>query len=208
LSAVAAWYIGDILRNAPPPTHAKPGEIAYKTGTSYGFRDAWAVGFDGRHTIAVWAGRADGAATPGLAGRIAAAPLLFDAFARLAPKRAPLPDAPSGTLRVANGELPPPLRRFRETTADATSGAYLEPPVQIAFPPDRTVLELDDQDGNTIVAKAEGGVLPLTWLVDGVPVASEPFKREVELPTDSRGFLKVVVIDAKGRADRVVVRLK
>src|SRR5438093_9487924 len=79
LSPVAAWYVADILRNAPAPANAKPGELAYKTGTSYGFRDAWAVGYDGRHTIAVWVGRPDGAATPGLAGRTAAAPLLFDA---------------------------------------------------------------------------------------------------------------------------------
>ena len=91
LSAVAAWYVSDILRNAPTPANAKPGQLAYKTGTSYGFRDAWAVGYDGRHTIAVWVGRPDGAATPGLAGRTAAAPLLFDAFARLSTRREPLP---------------------------------------------------------------------------------------------------------------------
>ena len=65
LSPVAAWYVTDILRNAPAPANARPGQIAYKTGTSYGFRDAWAVGYDGRHTIAVWVGRPDGAATPG-----------------------------------------------------------------------------------------------------------------------------------------------
>ena len=99
-------------RRRPTPS---PGSIAYKTGTSYGFRDAWAVGYDGRHTIAVWVGRPDGAATPGLAGRTAAAPLLFDAFARLSPRRARRsPPAPSGALRVAGTDLPPPLKRFRE----------------------------------------------------------------------------------------------
>ena len=100
LSPVAAWYVTDILRHAPAPANAKPGQIAYKTGTSYGFRDAWAIGYDGRHTIAVWVGRPDGAATPGLAGRVAAAPILFDAFARLTPRRAPLPAAPTGALLV------------------------------------------------------------------------------------------------------------
>ena len=90
LSPVAAWYVTDILKDAPPPPNAKGGRIAYKTGTSYGYRDAWAVGYDGRHTIAVWVGRPDGAATPGLIGRTAAAPMLFDAFARLGDRRAPL----------------------------------------------------------------------------------------------------------------------
>ena len=45
---------------------ASPGRIAFKTGTSYGYRDAWSVGFDGRHTIGVWVGRPDGAPVPGL----------------------------------------------------------------------------------------------------------------------------------------------
>jgi penicillin-binding protein 1C len=206
LSPVAAWYIADILRNAPAPANAKPGELAYKTGTSYGFRDAWAVGYDGRHTIAVWVGRPDGAATPGLAGRTAAAPILFDAFARLAPRRAPLPAAPSGTLNVAAGDLPPPLKRFREARDEPAAGLYLEPAVQIAFPPDRSELDIDDGAG--IVVKAEGGALPLTWLVDGVPIDSDPTRREAELPAASRGFLKLSVIDAKGRADGVTIRLK
>jgi len=208
LSPVAAWYVTDILRNAPAPAHAKPGQIAYKTGTSYGFRDAWAVGYDGRHTIAVWVGRPDGAATPGLAGRTAAAPLLFDAFAHLSTRRTPLPAAPAGALRMAGSDLPPPLKRFRDAADTTPPGAYLEPAVQIAFPPDRSELDLDDGDGTSLVVKAEGGALPLTWLVDGVPIGSDPARREAELPAGSRGFLKLSVIDAKGRADRVTVRIK
>jgi penicillin-binding protein 1C len=207
LSPVAAWYVSDILRNAPPPANAKPGQLAYKTGTSYGFRDAWAVGYDGRHTIAVWAGRPDGAATPGLAGRTAAAPLLFDAFARISTRRAPLPAAPSGALIAAAADLPPPLKRFREARDDSVPGAYTEPAVQIAFPPDRSELDVED-DGAGVVVKAEGGTLPLIWLVDGVPIESDPIRREAELPASTRGFHKVSVIDANGRADRVTIRLK
>ena len=80
---VAAWYVADILRGAPPPANALSGRIAFKTGTSYGFRDALAVGFDRGTTIAVWVGRPDNGPTPGLIGRQAAAPILFDAFERL-----------------------------------------------------------------------------------------------------------------------------
>ena len=82
LDPVAAWYVGNILIGAPPPDNAMPGRIAFKTGTSYGYRDAWAVGFDGRMTIGVWVGQADGAPVPGLYGRGSAAPILFDAFSR------------------------------------------------------------------------------------------------------------------------------
>ena len=59
-------------------------KIAWKTGTSYGFRDAWALGFNDNYLVAVWAGNADGEGRPGLTGVSAAAPLLFDIF-RLLP---------------------------------------------------------------------------------------------------------------------------
>ncbi|WP_204310693.1 hypothetical protein, partial [Escherichia coli] len=52
----AAWAVGDILTDAPAPEAALSGRYAFKTGTSYGFRDAWAIGFDGQRTIAVWVG--------------------------------------------------------------------------------------------------------------------------------------------------------
>jgi penicillin-binding protein 1C len=59
-----------------------------------------------------------------------------------------------------------------------------------------------------IVLKAEGGALPLTWLVDGAPIASEPHRREAFWQPSGRGFAKLTVIDANGRVDRVVVRLR
>ncbi len=213
MSQVAAWYLTDILRNAPAPANAKPGEIAYKTGTSYGFRDAWAVGYDGRYTIAVWVGRPDATATPGLAGRTAAAPILFDAFARISRTRTPFPAAPSGAIRTAMQELPPPLKRFREAGENggrdwSQPEAYVDPPVQIAFPPDRSELEMDGSDDTRITVKVEGGALPLTWLVDGVPVEADPNRREATLPAGTSGFYRLSVIDAKGRADRVTVRIK
>ena len=68
---VAAWYVGKILLGTPPPENAAGGRIAFKTGTSYGYRDAWAVGFDGKRTIGVWVGRPDGAPVSGLVGRTA-----------------------------------------------------------------------------------------------------------------------------------------
>ena len=106
---VAAWYVADILRGAPPPANALKGRIAFKTGTSYGFRDALAIGFDSRTTIAVWVGRPDNAPTPGLIGREAAAPILFDAFERLGRAIEPI-RPPKGVLAAAiSADLPPPF---------------------------------------------------------------------------------------------------
>src|SRR5690606_16493132 len=68
ISPEAAWLVADILAGLPPPASAPAHRIAYKTGTSYGHRDAWAVGFDGAHVVGVWLGRPDGAALPGAFG--------------------------------------------------------------------------------------------------------------------------------------------
>jgi penicillin-binding protein 1C len=208
LSELAAWYVTDILRHAPAPAHAKPGEIAYKTGTSYGYRDAWAVGYDGRHTIGVWVGRPDAAATPGLAGRTAAAPLLFDAFQRLALRRTPLRAQPAGALVASAATLPPPLRRFGTAAAAEAADIPPEAALRIAFPPDRSEVEREEGEDAPIMVTAEGGVLPLTWLLNGVALDSDPARRQTALPATARGFIRLTVIDARGQADRVNVRLK
>ena len=101
LSSGAAWIIEDMLKaNAPPRGvrsrfFANQGQrIAWKTGTSYGFRDAWAIGFNNDYTIGVWLGRPDGTPTPGFYGAVSAAPLLFavaDSLPKLGHKPQPKP---------------------------------------------------------------------------------------------------------------------
>lgn len=61
--------------------------IAWKTGTSFGFRDAWAVGLNGKYLVAVWVGNADGEGRPDLTGTAAAAPLMFSIFNVLSEKK-------------------------------------------------------------------------------------------------------------------------
>lgn len=206
LTAQAAFYIADVLREAPPPPNARSGRIAFKTGTSYGYRDAWAIGFDGKHTIGVWVGRPDMTSTPGLLGRTAAAPILFDAFAHLSPDRAPFSEPPRGLLKVSGGsELPPPLRRFESELRTAVRGAYVVSPVAIAFPPDRS--EVAIEPAGSVLLKADGGQLPLTWLIDGAPIGISRDRRQILWQPPGAGFAKVSVVDAKGGVDRVTVRL-
>src|SRR5580700_368396 len=142
MEPAAAWYVSNVLLGSPPPENAPGGRIAFKTGTSYGYRDAWSVGFDGKRTIGVWVGRPDGAPVPGLVGRGAAAPILFDAFARSGKLPASLPAAPRGALFATNAKLPPPLRQFRPngfSSGWADAGAE---PLRILFPPNGARLEL------------------------------------------------------------------
>lgn len=75
-------------------------KIAWKTGTSFGFRDAWAIGVNPDYTIAVWIGNADGEGRPGLIGGIKAAPLLFDLVNRL-PHQKPWFQAPLSNMKYS-----------------------------------------------------------------------------------------------------------
>jgi penicillin-binding protein 1C len=131
LDRKSAWYVADILAGKAPRINGGAGRIAFKTGTSYGYRDAWALGFDGKYVIGVWVGRPDGAAVPGLTGAKTAAPLLVEAFERLGPERMALSSPPPGALRRATGALPLPLRRFRHPRANA---AVSDAKPEIAFP--------------------------------------------------------------------------
>ena len=205
LDPVAAWYVGNILIGAPPPDNAPSGRIAFKTGTSYGYRDAWAVGYDGRMTIGIWVGRADGAPVPGLVGRAAAAPILFDAFARSGNAPAPLAHAPKGAVFTASNKLPPPLQHF---SSDGSLSAASEPP-RIMFPPDGARIELAKGAAPEPVAlKIAGGAAPLTVMVNGVPLSAQGGRRTLFFAPDGPGFVRLTVMDARGATDSVSVRLQ
>ncbi len=202
LSEVAAWQVADILAGLPAPPGAPQNRLAYKTGTSYGHRDAWAIGFDGRHVIGVWMGRADGTSVPGIFGAELAAPVLFQAFARLKPRLDPQPAAPPATLLVSNAQLPLPLQRFRPR--DAAFQASADAPA-VVFPRDGTEVELMPEG---LMLRVQGGTAPFTWMLDGTPVAIAERRAETLIPAPGPGFVTLSVIDAKGRSSRIRIRLR
>ena len=81
---IALWYTFEALKEVNRPDEldwrliSSVRKAAWKTGTSYGFRDAWAVGMTPDYTIGVWAGNAEGQGVPGLTGARAAGPVMFD----------------------------------------------------------------------------------------------------------------------------------
>ena len=202
ISAAAAWQVGDILAGLAPPPGAPANRLAYKTGTSYGNRDAWAIGYDGRHVIGVWLGRPDGTPVPGAFGADLAAPVLFQAFARLKPALDPQPPAPASVLLVANAQLPQPLRLFRSRLA-AFEGAADAP--KVAFPPDGAEVDLLPEG---LLVRVAGGTAPFTWLADGTPVALALDQTDAMIALPGRGFVTLSVIDAAGLSARVTVRLR
>ncbi|NPV23188.1 penicillin-binding protein 1C [Bradyrhizobium aeschynomenes] len=209
MDPAAAWQVGNVLLGTPPPENAARNRIAFKTGTSYGYRDAWSVGFDGRVTIGVWVGRPDGAPVPGLIGRVAAAPILFDAFARSGKLPAALPKPPKGALVASNSKLPLPLRRFRPVGELVRTGAEQAPHIQ--FPLNGSRIDVDRSAGpeaSVMPVKVSGGVLPLTMLVNGLPVGEIDSRRQRLIDPPGPGFARLTVIDATGAADTVVVRIQ
>jgi penicillin-binding protein 1C len=89
MSEGAAFIIRDVLESGGPVARQVEGGVGarrgimWKTGTSFGFRDAWAVGVSDRYTVGVWVGRPDGTPNPGFFGANVAAPMLVDVFSAI-----------------------------------------------------------------------------------------------------------------------------
>ncbi len=198
IRAENARQILDILRETPAPKGRAPSALtaggprmAFKTGTSYGFRDAVAAGVVGGYAVVVWTGRADGGARGGLTGRDAALPLLFDAADAIG---AP----PSATHAIAPKSAP---------TALATLAQQSEGP-RLIFPPDGAAVSVE-----AVGPKARGLVLDaagdgLSWYVDGAPLAVDAATGRVIWRPAAPGFYRVVVIDAAGRKVEAKVRIR
>jgi penicillin-binding protein 1C len=215
VSPAAAWYVTRILAEAPPPPNLlapqnrKRGRaIAFKTGTSYGFRDAWAIGYDADYTVGVWVGRPDGSFSPGRMGRDAAAPILYETFDMLPrPAKAgasTLP--PPGVIIASNRDLPPSLRRFDAGGATLASLFAPEKGPRIGFPADGATVDLAAAGGpRSLTLQASGGAMPLLWLVNGVPVPSAPYRRQAQWQPDGVGATRITVIDKAGKSASVEV---
>ena len=194
----AARQVLDILREAPPPKGRIPNALtlggpgmAYKTGTSYGFRDAVAAGVVGGYVVIVWTGRADGGARGGFTGREAALPMLFDAADILSAPRAAPP-------RIAPRSAPAAL-------------ATLERPDRgpnLIFPPDGATVQVDAfgpaSRGLVLAAGGEG----LTWYVGGQPLQVDPVSGRTLWRPAAPGFYDLTVVDSQGREARAKVRIK
>ncbi|PZU86238.1 MAG: penicillin-binding protein 1C [Shinella sp.] len=203
---VAAWNVADILSGVLPPSGSPTIGIAYKTGTSYGYRDAWSVGFDGRYVLGVWIGRPDNAAVPGISGYATAAPLLFEGFSKSGLSGTPLPSAPRGANRIAQSELPISQRRFSLDPSGLLSASTREKPPQIVYPPEGAQIELGvGPDGGPLplALKLQSGRAPFRWLANGKPLSEPTRRRTTEWTPEGIGYSTLTVIDAAGRAATV-----
>jgi penicillin-binding protein 1C len=214
MSPLAAWYVTRILDETPPPDRWLPAgnrrnatDVAYKTGTSYGYRDAWAIGYNARYTVGVWVGRPDGAFSAERMGREAAAPILFQILDQL-PHAGSAASAtpPTGAILAGTNDLPANLRRFDpQPGLESNAVPRVTGGPSIRMPVDGSTIDLDSA---SLVLTASGGALPLHWLVNGTPIQSEPFRRVTQWQPDGRGATRVTVVDSLGRSASAAVCIK
>lgn len=205
MSDGSAQEIIDILQSAPQPSGRMPSrltqnapEIAFKTGTSYGFRDAWAAGIARGHVVVVWVGRADGAPRPGETGRLAALPLLFSVFDRVSEE---LGVTGSAQDRLVAEQTDTPLHTM------ARFGNHDDPPL-ILFPPeDVTLMQRSADHPNPGYVLAGRGSGPLRWFVDGEPIEDDAAGAPYWVP-QSPGFYDLSAVDPNGRETQVSVRVQ
>jgi penicillin-binding protein 1C len=205
MSAESASEILSILSGSPPPPGRMPARltlgapvVAYKTGTSYGFRDAWAAGIGAGYVVVIWIGRADGAPRAGATGRDAALPVLFESFdmiGRSLPDEAPSQiatiDQTADSIRTA-----PPLRHF---------GSPDKAPPHILFPPDGAELWFDSEHASFILSAQSRRAI--RWYVDGQAIAPTKTGQAVWRPLHE-GFYDIQAIDDAGTPSTSRVRLR
>lgn len=186
VTADTAKAVVDALQDAPVPkgfaNMRGVGRVAYKTGTSYGFRDSWAAGLAGDYAIIVWTGRPDGAPRPGQTGRASAAPLLFDIAA-------PFVDTQSGR-RI--DQAPDALK----TVASQTDTGPI-----ILFPADGTEILASDR-GLSITIDSDEAV--------DLFVSGERVVKQAGLAVwhpQAPGFYRISAVDARGRSADANIRV-
>lgn len=200
IGPTAAWYVSDVLAEAPLPegfaalpVALRERRIAFKTGTSAGYRDAWAAGYSANWTVVVWVGHADGTPRPGQLGRLSALPILFKAYGRLPAEDNRATRPPADAIKVASHrELPPRMRTLAPYSE--TSGGP-----RIAYPPADARIELAAREA--VVLNAMGGQGRLRWLVDGRPL------EDTRWVPDGAGTARLAVVDEAGRSTSVTVRI-
>ncbi len=215
ISAQNAKKIAKILYDVPSLKGRAPAKlvqnapnIAFKTGTSYGFRDAWAAGFNDQHTIIVWVGRADGAPRPGATGRKVAAPLLFSLFDLIA--RENLDQDPIENEAIDNGD-----ENIEDlllvTIPDHEEGIYpvKSHPPSIVFPQNGIEIFIGPKTAKRGIAlSGRGGAGQASWYVEGQKIFPDPLgQRHLWFP-ERGGFYTIAMVDESGKSAKVQVRVR
>ena len=186
----SARMITAILREVPAPEGFVDTnyQIAYKTGTSYGYRDAWTIAYSKEYTVAVWVGKPNNATQSRLTGRSTAAPLAFEAFALL---ETLVPQNNwQWSPRYLGNEVPLGLTYFDKESHDRARRQ-----LTIIYPQDNARFRNAGCGDTLVEIKAEHGLKPYYWYIDGNPKKID--QASTTIPFDF-GAHTITIIDTKG----------
>lgn len=205
----AAWITWQMLQATPRPDRLRTlaqvrdrHAIAWKTGTSYGFRDAWSVGVSQRYTVGVWVGRPDGTPMPGHYGGETAAPLMFDIFQQLNDRSGPPPQPAQVSRKVICWPLGLALEQTEPAHCEQQRTAWV---LNDTVPPtlgggrNPLPLWLDPKTGKRVTALCGGGGHQLR-MVALWPAAVEPW-----LPGARRRANRIPPLDSRCGEDQLLM---
>jgi penicillin-binding protein 1C len=228
MSPGAAWIVRDILEGGGHPDRplAQANQrLAWKTGTSYGFRDAWAIGVTDRWTIGVWVGRPDGTPNPGFFGANVAAPLLADLVDAL-PRDALTPRVrPSNVKSVitcwpfgweqgspqATECAQPRTAWALDDTVPPTFSGYadvLSGPLRVQGVSEGSVLRpVPGHRSVSLDVGVQGAKGQVWWLLDGRVEKRDDANKPLSLSIGDNGRYTLTVMDEYGRYDSVAFEI-
>ncbi len=186
----AAQMTTAILREIPAPEGFSDiqNQIAYKTGTSYGYRDAWTIAYNNSHTVAVWVGKPNNATQLKLTGRNTAAPLAFEVFAliqNLLPQR-----SWNWSASYLGQQVPTGLARF-----DPQESRESVKQLTMLYPEENARFRSAGCDDAVVEVKVDAGVKPYHWYIDGGP---RNIKQTSMIQHFDHGAHTITVIDSAG----------
>ena len=188
----AAKMTTAVLRRVPRPDGFVDlsRQIAYKTGTSYGYRDAWTFAYNASYTVAVWIGKPANASQLGRTGRNTAAPMAFEIFALL---ESLLPQESWGwPASYLGNTVPPGLAYFDDRKSDNSASKP-----RMLYPRDNDRFRSADCSDVLVEVKVEQGTEPYFWYIDGEAKKIE--RSDVTLPFGF-GAHRITVIDSRGKS--------
>ncbi|MBA3813615.1 MAG: penicillin-binding protein 1C [Alphaproteobacteria bacterium] len=201
ISSKSAGQITEILsQTLNNELGQKMTDIAVKTGTSYGHRDAWAVGYNAEYVAGVWIGHPDGTPFGVGTGRTLAVPVLEQVF-RFLPteKKLSIHTDQSEKLKVVDSQ---------ETSLTKNKKLHKQFP-KMLFPVDATVIEsFSEGEPHPIIFSAMGGKRPYTWLVDGKPFATHVWSLKTPWKPEKPGFYEICLLDAQGLSESANIEVQ
>ncbi len=209
LSAQSAQQIKSILtlgENYAPLSAKVQQDFAVKTGTSYGYRDAWALGVGGRYTVGVWLGCPDGTSMRGSTGNSIGVPILKKIF-QVLPQGAHHPIVTYATHRtIVPYQLHPGVSQAQIGQTNLNEDRFA-----VTFPIDGTVVQLQrDEQGQrlSISLITEGGDGEIEWLVNDRPIVLQKERHRTLWLPPAPGFYALTAVDREGKQSRVVVEVQ